>query len=94
MPHPKTDVDWSYVLWCNVGRGMTEMEMTNYNRNKITIGFHMYLSTTNYWILQLVFQHDARKKARSISKESNKFWQELDIQDETSETACYTLRVY
>ena len=37
-------------------------------------------------MLQLVFQHDARKKAHSVSKQSNKFQQEVDIEDETNET--------
>lgn len=38
-------------------------------------------------MLWLVLQHDTRKKAHSVSKQSNKFLQELDIQDETNETA-------
>ena len=52
-----------------------------------TIGLHKYLSTTNYWMLQSALQHNAKKKAHSISKQSNKFRQELDIQDEGNETA-------
>ena len=43
-------------------------------------------------MLQLVIQHEARKKAHSISKQSNQFQQELDIQDETNETASSTIQ--
>lgn len=47
---------------------------------------HKYLSTISDQMVQLVFQHDARKKAHSVSKQSNKFQQEVDIEDETNET--------
>ena len=60
--------------------------------NTTTIGLNKYFST-NDWMLQLVLQHDARKKAHSISKQNNKFKQELDIQDETNETASLANRL-
>ena len=42
-------------------------------------------------MLQLVLYHDAGKKAHSISKRSNKFKQELNLQDQTNETVTSTL---
>ena len=48
------------------------------------------MSTTNDWMLQLVLFYDAGKKANSISKQSNKFKQELNLQDQTNETATCT----
>ena len=63
------------------------------NLKTITIRLHKYLSTTNGWMLQLVlFQDDAGKKAHSISKQSNKFKQELNLQDQTHETSTCTLQ--
>ena len=44
-------------------------------------------------MLQLVLFHDdAGKKAHSISKQSNKFKQELNLQDQTHETSTCTLQ--
>ena len=43
-------------------------------------------------MLQLVLQHEARKKAQSISKQSNQFRQEHDTQDETNQTASSTIQ--
>ena len=48
------------------------------------------MSTTNDWMLQLVLFYDAGKKANSISKQSNKFKQELNLPDQTNETATCT----
>ena len=45
------------------------------------IRFNKYLSKNNDWMLQLVLFYDPGKKAHSISKESNKFKQELYLQD-------------
>ena len=57
------------------------------------IGFHKYLSTINQWMLQLVLFYDAAKKAHSISKQSNTFRQEFNLQDQTNETSLlYTLQ--
>ena len=61
------------------------------NFKTTTVGLHKSLSTTNHWMLQLVLFYDAGKKAHSISKQSNKFKQELNLQDETNETETCTL---
>lgn len=86
--HPKADVDQLDVARCGGRWGMIQIKMTF----KITtIGLHKYLSTTNDWMLQLVLRHEARKKAQSISKQSNQFRQEHDTQDETNQTASSTI---
>lgn len=41
-------------------------------------------------MLQLLLQRDVKKKAHSISKQSNKFQQELGIHGKTNETASCT----
>lgn len=41
-------------------------------------------------MLQLLLQRDVKKKAHSISKQSNKFQQELSIHGKTNETASCT----
>ena len=53
-----------------------------------TIGQHKYLKKTTDQILQLVLVHDKTKKAHSISKQSYKFKQELNMmkKDEESDT--------
>ena len=42
-------------------------------------------------MLQLVFFYNAGKKAHSISKQSKKFKQERNLEDQTNETATCTL---
>ena len=39
-----------------------------------------YLETTKDWMLQLVHNHEQRKKLHSIKKESTKFATELNIE--------------
>ena len=52
-----------------------------------TIGPHKYLTTTADLMLQLFLAHDKTKKASSISKQSYKFRQELNIhQNEENDT--------
>lgn len=89
MHHLKANVYQLYVLRCDGGRGMIKMEM---NFKITTTWLHKYLWTTNDWMLQLVIQHDARKKAHSISQQINKFRQELTIQDEMNEQLPVTYR--
>ena len=53
-----------------------------------TIGPHKYLTTTADLMLQLFLAHDKTKKASSISKQSYKFRQELNIhQNEENDTS-------
>ena len=62
------------------------------NFKNTTIELDKYLSTTNDWMLQLVLFYNAGKKAHSISKQSNKFKQDLNLQNQTNETATCTLQ--
>ena len=62
------------------------------NFKTTAIGLDKYLSTTNDWMLQLVLFYSAGKKGHSISKQSNKFKQGLNLQDQTNETATCTLQ--
>ena len=62
------------------------------NFKTTTIGLHKYLSTTNDWMLQLVLFYNAGKKAHSISKHSNKFKQEFNLQDQTNKTGTCSLQ--
>ena len=43
-------------------------------------------------MLHVVLLHDTGKKAHSISKQSNKFKQKLNLQDQTNKTAICTLQ--
>ena len=53
-----------------------------------------YLKKTIDWMLQLVLAHDKTKKAHSISKQSYKFKQELNIhQNEENDTNPSTKQV-
>ena len=58
------------------GRGMTQLELS-YKTS--TIAQHKYLTTTTDWMLHLVLANDKTKKAHSVSKQSYKFKQELNI---------------
>ena len=82
MHHPKADIDRLYVPRADGGRGMIQLELTF---KTTTIGLHKYLSTTKDWILQLVLNHDGKKKAHSITKQSQKFRQELNVETTTNE---------
>ena len=83
MYHLKADVERLYVPRHGRGRGLMQLEMSF---KTITIGlFNEYLSTTNDQMLQLALIYDAGNRGHSISKQGNKFKQELNLQDETSE---------
>ena len=84
MHHPKPDVKRLYVSRREGGRWLMQSEM---NFKTTTIGLHKYLSTTNDWMLELVLFYDAGGKKHSISKQSNKFKQEFNLQDQANETA-------
>ena len=79
MHHPKSDVDRLYVPRSKGGRGMIQLELS-YKTS--TIGLLQYLDLTNDWMLQLVRVHENSKRSPSIVKESRKFSQELDIENE------------
>ena len=77
MHHPKADVDRSYIPRNEGGRGMIQLELS---LKTTTIGMQKYLETTKDWMLQLVHNHEQRKKLHSIMKESTKFAAELNIE--------------
>ena len=79
MHHPKSDVDRLYVPRSKRGRGMIQLELSH---KTSTIGLLQYLDLTNDWMLQLVRVHENSKRSHSIVKESRKFSQELDIENE------------
>ena len=75
MHHPKADVDRLSIPRNEGGRGIIQLELSY----KTTIGQHKYFTTTTDWMLELVLAHDKTKKAHSISKQSYKFKQELNV---------------
>ena len=83
MHHPKADVERLYIPRSEGGRGLMQLEI---NFKSTTIGLHKYLATTDDWMLQLVLSYETKKKAHSISKQSEKFSQELNLQEQTIET--------
>ena len=74
--HPKADVDRVYIPRNKGGRGMIQLELS-YKTS--TICQHKYLTTTTHWMLQLVLPHGKTKIAHSVSKQSYKFKQELNL---------------
>ena len=72
MHHPKADGDWLYLPRNAGGWGLAQLETT-------TIGLAMYLKESVDALLQLVREHDGRKKLFSIQKEAKKFTQELNL---------------
>ena len=88
MHHPKDDVDTLYIPRNEGGRGLMQLELS-YKTS--TIGQHKYITTTTDWMLQLFVAHDKTKKAHSISKQSYKFKQELNIhQNDENDTKTFT----
>ena len=69
----KSCVDRLYITRKERGMGMIQFELSC---KTSTIGQHKYVTTTD-WVL--VLAHDKIKKAHSISKQSYKFKQELNI---------------
>ena len=69
----KSCVDRLYITRKERGMGMIQFELSC---KTSTIGQHKYVATTD-WVL--VLAHDKIKKAHSISKQSYKFKQELNI---------------
>ena len=88
MHHPEPDVDRLYVPRSKGGRGMIQLELS-YKTS--TIGLLQYLDLTNDWMLQLVRVHDNSKRSHSIVKESRKFSQELDIENENMQNMSPTV---
>ena len=77
MLHPKSDVDRLYLPRNKGGRGMIQIELS-YKTS--TIGLSNYLDNTEDWMLQLVNRHENSKKLHSVTKESDKYSRELDLE--------------
>ena len=75
MHHPKADVNRMYLPRRIGGRGLTKLE-TAYKST--TIGLETYLRNTDDALLQLVLQHETKKKLYSIQKEAAKFRREFE----------------
>ncbi|XP_071795627.1 uncharacterized protein [Asterias amurensis] len=94
MHHPKADIDRMYLPRSTGGRGLIQLELTF---KTSTIGLDAYLTKTNDPLLQIVKQHDDKKKLYSIKKEAVKFKRELDYSEITPSdneaTTIYTKRV-
>ena len=66
------------------GRGMIQLELSY---KTWTIGQNKYLTTLTDWMQQLVVAHNKTQKVHSVSKQSHKFKQELNIhQHEENDT--------
>ena len=77
MHHTKADVDRLY-LPRNAGGswGLIQLE-TSYKTT--TIGLDTYLKNTDDALIELVQEHDGRKKLYSIQRQAEQFKQELDL---------------
>ena len=77
MHHPKADVDRLYLPRTpSGGGGLIQIETTF---KTITVGLETYLKHLEDTLLQLVWEHEKRKKLYYIQKEGKKFRQELDV---------------
>ena len=76
MHHPKADVNRMYLPRRTGGRGLTKLE-TAYKST--TIGLETYLRNTDDALLQLVLQHETKKKLYAIQKEAEKFRREFRV---------------
>ena len=78
MHHPKAEVNRMYVYLPRRigGRGLTKLE-TAYKST--TIGPETYLRNTSDALLQLVLQHETKKRLYSIQKEAEKFRREFEV---------------
>ena len=76
MHQPKADVNRMYLPRRIGGRGLTKLE-TAYKST--TIEMETYLRNTDDALLQLVLEHETKKKLYSIQKEAEKFRREFEV---------------
>ena len=69
MHHPKADVDWLCLPRNAGGQDLSQLE-TMHKTTMIRLA--MYLKDSEDALLQLVREHDGRKKLFSIQKEAKK----------------------
>ena len=77
MHHPKADVNRMYLPRRIGGRGLTKLE-TAYKST--TIEMETYLRNTDDALLQLVLQHETKKKLYSIQKRQRNSKENLGYQ--------------
>ena len=77
MHHPKADVNRMYLPRRIGGRGLTKLE-TAYKST--TIEMETYLRNTDDALLQLVLQHETKKKLYSIQKRQRNSEENLSYQ--------------
>ena len=82
MHYPTADVNRMYLPRRIEGRGLTKLE-TAYKST--TIGLETYLRNSDDALLQLVLQHETKKKLYSIQKEAEKFKREFEVPNLKSE---------
>ena len=76
MHHPKADIDRMYLPRPEGGRGMLQLE----NAYKIsTIGLNWYLANANEPFLKCIYQQDKTKKLYSITRQNEKFRNEINL---------------
>ena len=75
MHHTRADIEHLYVKKENGWRWLNQQELGN---KTVSIGLKKYLESTTDWLLQFVNIYDKQKK-KSISKESNKFTNQIDF---------------
>ena len=76
MHHTKADVDRLYLPRNAGGRGLIQLEASY---KTTTIGLDTYLKNTDDALIELVQEHDGRKKLYSIQRQAEQFKQELDL---------------
>ena len=79
MHHSKADVSRMYIPRKEWGRRMTNLEMAY---KTTTIGLNIYLQSLGDRILQVVLQHEKKKKLHSVVKRSRKFKFQLNMTQE------------
>ena len=74
--HPKADVDRLYLPRSEGGRGLIQIELTY----KIaTVGLETYLKESKDAMMNLVLEHEKKKKLYSVANAAAKVFQELGI---------------
>ena len=92
--HPRADVDRLYIPRSEGGRGLIQLELSY---KTCTIGLDAYLAKTKDPLMNIVRQHEARKKLYSVTKEAESFKKHVGMRDitpkEIEEPTTYAKRV-
>lgn len=82
MHHPRADVDRMYIPRAEGGRGLIQLETTY---KATTIGLDAYLQTKDDTLLKIATEHEKQKKKYSVSKQSSKFKNQINLEETTKE---------